>query len=180
MAWAVGSCEPDPEESLLRYLIDLPGAFKSHSGLTLFHHLIGTFRILKRWDAEDDVCRAGLFHSVYSTPAFREGLLATNRRDELVGVIGASAEALVFGFSRLRWGEILGQGEAEVARVPAPLVLVAAANLVEQCGRLVADTSFGARALAPYLLLAPRLPPVPASCMVRVLRSCGVGHEGPV
>jgi hypothetical protein len=80
----------------------------------------------------------------------------------------------VYAFSGLCWGEILGEGEAELARIADPLVLLAAANLVEQCGRLTTrDRAREIGALAPYLLLVPRLPAAAASCVARELRPGG-------
>lgn len=172
--------EPDPPESILRYLIELPGAFSQHSGLSLFHHLLGTFRILKRWNADEDVCRAGLFHSVYGTPAFPDGLLVFNQRDELAEVIGGPAEILVFEFSKLRWGVLLSQGVTTVAGIDPRLVLVAAANLLEQSGRLMAAASFDAGNIEVYGRLLPHLPPAAAACVAEALQLSGERYERPV
>ena len=43
-----------------------------HSGDKGFlAHLIGVFRDLEAWNGDRDLCRAGLFHSIYGTELFR-------------------------------------------------------------------------------------------------------------
>jgi hypothetical protein len=68
-----------------------------HSGEKGFlAHLIGVFRDLESWGADRDVCRAGLFHSIYGTELFRRFSLPLERRDEVRALIGERAELLAF------------------------------------------------------------------------------------
>jgi hypothetical protein len=152
--------EPDPEEAILRYLIDLPGVFLAHSGVTLFHHLLGTYRVLKSWSCDEDLCIAGLFHSVYGTPAFPEGPLTTGDRDQLKKIIGAQAENLVHQFSQTNWTLLFSDQPGRLRELSKSLLTLAAANLVEQRGRL-GNLDLGGRsmqdALRPFEMLIPFL-----------------------
>lgn len=68
-----------------------------HSGDKGFlAHLIGVFRDLEAWSCDRDVCRAGLFHSIYGTELFRRWSLPLARRGEVRALIGERAERLVF------------------------------------------------------------------------------------
>lgn len=68
-----------------------------HSGEKGFlAHLIGVFRDLETWGCERDVCRAGLFHSIYGTELFRRWSLPLDRRKEIQALIGERAEWLAY------------------------------------------------------------------------------------
>jgi hypothetical protein len=157
--------EPDPEDAVLRYLIDLPGVFLPHSGATLFHHLLGTYRILKSWGCDEDLCVAGLFHSVYGTPAYHASALPESRRDELREVIGVPAEELVYRFSRTNWALVFSNGRDILPTLPTSLLMLAAANVIEQRERLAQtaqQSSLVAESLKCFGLLVPYLTPVAA------------------
>jgi len=68
-----------------------------HSGDKGFlAHLIGVFRDLEAWGCDVDVCRAGLFHSIYGTELFRRFALPQERRNEVRNLIGERAERIAF------------------------------------------------------------------------------------
>lgn len=69
-----------------------------HFGRTLKEHLIGTHDLLDQWQNSEDVCLAGLFHSIYGTKTFLPKALTTESRDDVRKLIGEQAEALVFVF----------------------------------------------------------------------------------
>lgn len=71
-----------------------------HSNITLASHLFGTYSILKRMNAPEHVCLAGLFHSIYSTEIFKCEL--TIERETVKYYIGEMAEELVFLFCHFR------------------------------------------------------------------------------
>ncbi|WP_019833501.1 DUF6817 domain-containing protein [Sphingomonas sp. PR090111-T3T-6A] len=150
---------PDPGEAILRYLIELPGAFASHSGTTLFHHLLGTYRLLRAWGCGETVGVVGLYHSVYGTPAFKTGPLDARSRDAVAAVIGSETEALVHAFSLLDWREALAADEPWFAAIPAELKLVAAANFVEQRERVFGRGPLPEVTMAAYRRLLPYLSP---------------------
>jgi hypothetical protein len=68
-----------------------------HSGDKGFlAHLIGVFRDLEAWDCDRDVCRAGMFHSIYGTELFRRFSLPLSRRGDIQALIGERAERIAF------------------------------------------------------------------------------------
>ncbi|EPX61711.1 hypothetical protein D187_010330 [Cystobacter fuscus DSM 2262] len=123
-----------------------------HSVGTFRDHLLGTGRILRGWRQRSEICRAGMFHSAYSTQFFREHLFAPWERETVRELIGETAEALVFLFCTvdrfrltaevakrhtLDGGLILHNLHTEQQqrfspRVVAALLVVEMANLAEQ------------------------------------------------
>jgi hypothetical protein len=80
-------------------LLEQCGAHRTrHSGRSLYHHLRGTEFLLQAWQCGEDVCLAGLFHSIYGTSIFRHASLQIEQRAVLVDAIGVSAERLVYLF----------------------------------------------------------------------------------
>jgi hypothetical protein len=88
----------DPNyQPMIAFLRSLGTDDVPHSGKKgLLAHLIGVFRDLEAWGCERDVCRAGLFHSVYGTELFRRFALPLERRAEVRALIGERAERIVF------------------------------------------------------------------------------------
>jgi len=58
-------------------------------------HLEGTHDLLREWGARDELCDAGLFHSIYGTEYFQVQTAPVSCRDQLRAVIGDEAERLV-------------------------------------------------------------------------------------
>lgn len=68
-----------------------------HSGEKGFlAHLVAVMRDLESWGCSRDVCRAGLFHSIYGTELFRRWSLPLDRRHEVQALIGERAERLAY------------------------------------------------------------------------------------
>ena len=68
-----------------------------HSGEKGFlAHLVSVFRNLEAWGADQDLCRAGLFHSIYGTELFRRWSLPLDRRGDVRALIGERAEWIAF------------------------------------------------------------------------------------
>ena len=80
----------------------------SHSGRTLFEHLLGTYLLLKEWDQPEPVCLAGLFHSIYGTNVF--ALPLPMQRTEVKEAIGAEAEELAWLFCVVERPKAIVQG----------------------------------------------------------------------
>jgi len=59
-------------------------------------HLISVFRDLEEWGCDQDLCRAGMFHSIYGTELFQRFSLPQTRRDEVRKLIGDRAEGIAF------------------------------------------------------------------------------------
>lgn len=70
---------------------DIPHTQKSYLA-----HLIALYRYLEAHGASEDVCRAGMFHSIYGTEKFQGFTLPLERRDEVRELIGERAEWLAY------------------------------------------------------------------------------------
>ena len=69
-----------------------------HSGRHLLDHLVGVFRLLASWGNSPEVCRAGLFHSIYGTNIFTVQSATFAERAAIRAIIGERAERLAFLF----------------------------------------------------------------------------------
>jgi hypothetical protein len=69
----------------------VPHTHKSYLG-----HLISVYRILESQGCSDDVCQAGLFHSIYGTERFQGFTLPLERSGEVRALIGDRAERLAY------------------------------------------------------------------------------------
>ena len=67
-----------------------------HTGVTLYDHLVGTWKLLKEWGCSKDLCNAGLFHSVYGTHSYKHEAVCT--REVVRNIIGERSEHLVYVF----------------------------------------------------------------------------------
>ena len=108
-------------EFLENYTKNIP-----HSKTTLFNHLKNTWQILKRQNCSDDVCLAGMFHSIYGTEFFNKTTLS---RDNVRSIIGDNAEDIVYRFCTLhdRDRQLLDENCLD-----KELIQIAYANLVEE------------------------------------------------
>lgn len=67
-----------------------------HKNGSLHTHLLATYELLKHWGASSALCDAGLYHSAYSTTGFRKTMVSLDLRNDIAGIIGAEAEAMVY------------------------------------------------------------------------------------
>ena len=67
-----------------------------HSGRNLGTHLWGVYNLLKKENNTEDVCLAGLFHSIYGTNKFKT--VCETNRNTIKNLIGEKAEFLVWVF----------------------------------------------------------------------------------
>jgi hypothetical protein len=67
-----------------------------HSQKTYMGHLIAVYRLLDQCGFGADVCRAGMFHSIYGTELFQGFKLPFDRRADLRKLIGDRAERLAY------------------------------------------------------------------------------------
>ena len=143
----------------IRLLDSLPVQGIEHFGRPLKDHLVGTHDLLERWGCTEDVCLAGLFHSVYGTRTFRLVTMATLHRQHLRTLIGGYAESLVYIFcmsdrkkllmanqsAPFIWTNHLTNERTRLAcEVLCDLVEIEAANYVEQLpfGTVKSDAVF--------------------------------------
>jgi hypothetical protein len=81
-----------------QFLQKLNAYLIKHSGRALLYHLIGTQKLLHAWGNDDDICAAGLFHSIYGTNKFRAKAWPITDRETIRGLLGERAERLVHAF----------------------------------------------------------------------------------
>jgi hypothetical protein len=68
----------------------------AHTEKTYLAHLVGLYRDLEALGCPEDVCRAGMFHSIYGTELFQGFKLPLERRGEIRALIGERAERLAY------------------------------------------------------------------------------------
>ena len=78
------------------FLLEVGIGDQPHTGKTYIGHLLAVHRLLEEQGCGLDVCRAGLFHSVYGTEMFQGFELPTERRAEVAALIGERAERLAY------------------------------------------------------------------------------------
>jgi hypothetical protein len=68
----------------------------AHTQRNYLAHLLSVYRLMQEAGCEEDLCRAGLFHSIYGTEKFQGFKLTLDRREELAALIGDRAERLAY------------------------------------------------------------------------------------
>lgn len=81
---------------LTDYLVSVGADQIPHSDTRFLSHLIGVYRDLRAWGAEEHVCLAGLFHSIYGTEMFQGFSLPLSERGTIRELIGERAERLAY------------------------------------------------------------------------------------
>ena len=119
----------DSTDTKVRYLLELGTDQISHSGSTLIKHLVGVHDILVANGAPQYICDAGLFHSIYGTPAFTHQ--STDDRCTVRDLIGPEAERLVYEFSILQRPRANHIGELADSKLREALTMLNGANQME-------------------------------------------------
>ncbi|KAG9415441.1 hypothetical protein AC1031_008883 [Aphanomyces cochlioides] len=71
----------------------------AHTGEVSFdEHLVGVQSVLRAFGADEEIAKAGLFHSLYGTEGFQGYKFPILRRPEIRSLIGARAERMVWMF----------------------------------------------------------------------------------
>src|SRR5262245_29872954 len=81
---------------LTDFLVGLGVEKIEHSDKSFLAHLIGVHRLLESQGFSEDVCRGGMFHSIYGTEMFQGFKLPLDRRPEVRALIGERAERLAY------------------------------------------------------------------------------------
>ena len=68
----------------------------AHTQKNYLAHLISVYRLMQSAGCDEDLCRAGLFHSIYGTEKFQGFKLPLDQRSDLVELIGSRAERLAY------------------------------------------------------------------------------------
>jgi hypothetical protein len=81
---------------LTDFLVGLGVEQIGHTQKSYLAHLIGVYRLMEANGCSPELCRAGLFHSIYGTQLFQGFTLPLERRGELANLIGARSERLAY------------------------------------------------------------------------------------
>jgi hypothetical protein len=114
------------------YILELTKKAK-HTGKPFHRHLFSVYKYLKLQNAPEEVCDAGLFHSIYGTEFYN---FQNNRitREIVRGIIGEYAEELVYIFctSKDRFHVIVDNTQGLSPRQVMDLCHIEFANLLDQ------------------------------------------------
>ncbi len=101
-------------KQLTDFLVNLGIEQIAHTQKNYLAHLISVYKLMQTYGCEEDLCRAGLFHSIYGTEKFQGFRLPLGRRAELAELIGIRAERLAYWNCQMDRGsldELLSQIE---------------------------------------------------------------------
>jgi hypothetical protein len=87
---------PPGFKKLTDFLVALGVEQVPHTQKSYLAHLIAVYRDLETQGFSEDVCRAGMFHSIYGTEIFQGFTLPLERRSEIRSLIGERAERLAY------------------------------------------------------------------------------------
>lgn len=133
--------------NLIAFLEEQQANRTRHSGRMLLDHLVGTHDLLRSWGANETVCLAGLFHSIYGTHRFLHQSWPLSQRDTIRALIGVDPETLVYLFCVTNRPRAFINNDGTIydhyrqKSVPLPraalhdLLEIEAANLLEQGSR---------------------------------------------
>jgi Domain of unknown function (DUF6817) len=105
---------PATWKQLTDFLINLGIEQIAHTQKNYLAHLISVYKLMQASGCDEDLCRAGLFHSIYGTEKFQGFKLPLARRTELADLIGSRAERLAYWncqMDRSSLDELLAQSE---------------------------------------------------------------------
>ena len=109
---------PATFKQLTDYLLNLGIEQIAHTQKNYLAHLISVFKLMEAAGCDEELCRAGMFHSIYGTEKFQGFKLELNQRDELAELIGRRAERLAYWnclMDRASLDELLSQVLADPA-----------------------------------------------------------------
>jgi hypothetical protein len=85
----------DPHwKQMTDFLVGLGTEEVAHTGNNFLAHLVGVYRLMEERGCTQELCRAGMFHSIYGTQLFQGFTLPVERRPEVRDLIGERAEWL--------------------------------------------------------------------------------------
>jgi hypothetical protein len=113
-----------------------------HSNTSFFEHLYNTFCLLKKFNVSEDVCLAGLYHSVYGNEFFNANLNIPE--EKVISLIGKYANDLAKMFCQNdRHYNIMSNAYKLNTRSDLDLTYIHYANIIEQTHRMnVGDHSY--------------------------------------
>lgn len=92
-------------KELTKFFIETGSSDIEHTDKSYLAHAIAVHNDLKRWGADDELCRAGLFHSIYGTELFKLFQYPLENRPKVRELIGERAEQLAYWVCAMRRDE---------------------------------------------------------------------------
>jgi hypothetical protein len=83
-------------KQLTDFLRELGTEQVGHTEKSYLAHNIGVYNFMKARGCTEELCRAGLFHSIYGTELFQRFSLPLDRRPDVRALIGERAERLAY------------------------------------------------------------------------------------
>ena len=83
-------------KELTNYLVGLGIDDVPHTEKSYLAHLIAVYRLMESEGCDEELCRAGMFHSIYGTERFQGFKLPLGCRAEVRALIGERAERLAY------------------------------------------------------------------------------------
>ena len=106
-------------KQLTDFLVNLGIEQVAHTQKNYLAHLISVYKLMQAAGCEEELCRAGLFHSIYGTEKFQGFKLGLEQRAELAELIGSRAERLAY------WNCLMDRGSLDelLGRTDEPFLL---------------------------------------------------------
>ena len=126
-------------KQLTDFLVSLGTETVAHSNKSFLAHLIGVYCDMQAAGCTEEVCRAGMFHSIYGTELFQKFQLPLERRPEVRALIGERAERLAYlncVMDRASFDESVARGEPPhrvVDRVTGEEVVLSSDDFDDLC-----------------------------------------------
>jgi hypothetical protein len=83
-------------KDLANFLVELGIEKVPHTEKTYLGHLVNVYRLMESEGCTDELCRAGMFHSIYGTQQFQGFKLELEDRPKVRALIGERAEKLAY------------------------------------------------------------------------------------
>lgn len=87
---------PPTYKQLTDFLVELGIEKVPHTEKTYLGHLINVYRVMQSEGCTEEVCQAGMFHSIYGTQKFQGFKLELHQRADVRALIGERAEKIAY------------------------------------------------------------------------------------
>jgi hypothetical protein len=110
-----------------------------HSSKSYLAHLVGVYRYMEARGCGAELCRAGMFHSIYGTELFQGFKLPLDRRADVSALVGERAERLAYlncAMDRASFDRAVAQAEGPYAftdRITGAEVRLSPADFDDLC-----------------------------------------------
>src|SRR3954470_4639211 len=104
---------PATLKQLTDFLVNLGIEQIAHTQKNYLGHLLSVYKLMQGAGYDEELCRAGLFHSIYGTEKFQGFKLSLDQRAEVAELIGGRAERLAF------WNCLMDRGSLDEALLQA-------------------------------------------------------------